>query len=178
MSAPCEGTPVSRAADGGLTISPAGPGDLPALVELMAAAPLLGRYGTTRESAGEALEGAQRAGDLLLVARSADRTVAGLAWVVGSRILTGAAYLRLLLVAEPWQRAGVGAHLLATAEAEAGTGANLMVLLVTTDNAGARRFYEAHGYRHVGDLEGWAAPGLDEALYEKTLRRHGARLDF
>ena len=169
---------MSRAADDGLTIAPAGPGDLTAVVEMIALSPLLRRYGTTRETARAALDRAQGAGDLLLVARSADRTVAGLAWVVGSRILTGAAYLRLLLVAEGWQGAGTGARLLAAAETAATAWANHLVLLVTTDNAGARRFYEAHGYRHVGDLEGWAAPGLDEALYEKTLRRHGARLDF
>ena len=43
----------------------------------------------------------------------------GLAWVLPSRILTGAAYLRLLLVAEGRQRAGTGAALLAAAEGAA-----------------------------------------------------------
>jgi hypothetical protein len=51
-----------------------------------------------------------------------------------------------------------------------------MVLLVTADNAGARRFYARHGYRHVGDLPRFAAPGLDEALYQKALRPHEERL--
>ena len=46
----------------------------------------------------------------------------------------------------------------------------------TTDNVGARRFYERHGYRHVGDLPGLARPGIDEALYWKTLRPHDERL--
>ena len=93
-----------------------------------------------------------------------------------SRILTGAAYLRLLLVAEAHQRAGVGAALLKAAEAAARAVANHLVLLATTDNAGARRFYERHGYRHVGDLPGLARATLDEALYWKTLRPHGRRL--
>jgi ribosomal protein S18 acetylase RimI-like enzyme len=95
---------------------------------------------------------------------------------VPSRILTGAAYLRLLLVGEERRRAGVGAALLAAAEAAARVVANHLVLLATTDNTGARRFYERHGYRHVGDLPGLARAGLDEALYWKTLRPHGARL--
>lgn len=100
----------------------------------------------------------------------------GFAWVLPSRILTGAAYLRLLLVAETRQRTGAGARLLAAAEAAAQAVANHLVLLTTTDNAGARRFYARHGYRHVGDLHGLARPGLDEALYWKTLRPHGRRL--
>ena len=150
--------------------------DLPALADLMAASPLLRRYGTTREAALAAVERAHRAGDLILVACGAGRPPVGLAWVIGSRILTGAAYLRLLLVAEPHQRGGLGARLLAEAERRAREWANDLVLLVTTDNTGARRFYERHGYRHAGDLPGFAAPGLDEALYQKALRPHGERL--
>ena len=72
--------------------------------------------------------------------------------------------------------AGVGASLLAAAETAARAVANHLALLATTDNAGARRFYERLGYRHVGDLPGLARPGLDEALYWKTLRPHGERL--
>ena len=159
-----------------VAVVPARPADLPALAELMAASPLLRRYGTTRASAREALARAEQAGDLLLVARAAEEPVDGLAWVVGSRILAGAAYLRLLLVSEERQGTGVGARLLAAAEAGAAARANHMVLLVTADNARARRFYEANGYRHVGDLPSHAVPGLDEALYEKTLRPHGERL--
>jgi ribosomal protein S18 acetylase RimI-like enzyme len=112
----------------------------------------------------------------MLVAVGPGDRVAGMAWVLPSRILTGAAYLRLLLVAEGRQRAGLGAALLAAAEAATRTVANHLVLVVTTDNFGARRFYERHGYRHVGDLPGLARPGLDEALYWKALRPHGGRL--
>ena len=96
--------------------------------------------------------------------------------MIRSRILTGAAYLRLLLVAPDRQSGGVGSRLLSHAEAHAREFANHMVLLVTADNARARRFYERHGYRHAGDLPGFAAPGLDEALYQKPLRPHGERL--
>jgi GNAT superfamily N-acetyltransferase len=116
------------------------------------------------------------AGDRVLVATAARDRVLGMAWIVPGRALTGAAYLRLLLVAYGRQRAGVGAALLAAAERTARVDANHLALLTTTDNAGARRFYERHGYRHVGDLPGLARSGLDEALYWKTLRPHGERL--
>ncbi|MBI4014000.1 MAG: GNAT family N-acetyltransferase [Candidatus Rokubacteria bacterium] len=157
-------------------VVPAEAGDLPALAALMAASPLLRRYGTTREAALAALKRAHRAGDLLLVGRPPGGLPVGLAWVIGSRILTGAAYLRLLLVAEGHRRSGVGARLLTEAERRAREWANHLVLLATTDNTGARRFYERLGYRHVGDLPSFAVPGLDEALYQKALRPHADRL--
>ena len=160
----------------GLTIALARPRDLVGLAELMVASPLLRRYGTTRRGARAALGRACRAGDDLLVARGAGDAVVGLAWVIPSRILTGAAYLRLLLVAEGWQGAGLGRRLLATAEARARRVANHLILCVTVDNLGARRLYERAGYRHVGDFPGLAVPGLDEALYAKALRPYAARL--
>jgi GNAT superfamily N-acetyltransferase len=142
----------------------------------MAASPLLERYGTTRRAALGALARGRASGDRLIVAVAPDGRMAGMAWVLTSRILTGAAYLRLLLVADDHQRAGTGAALLAASEAATRTVANHLVLLATTDNAGARGFYARHGYRPVGDLPGLARAGLDEALYWKTLRPHGRRL--
>jgi GNAT superfamily N-acetyltransferase len=142
----------------------------------MATSPLLERYGMTQRAALDALARGRAAGDRLLVAVAPDGHVAGVAWILPSRILTGAAYLRLLLVAENRQRAGAGARLLAAAEAATRRVANHLVLLATADNVGARRFYARHGYRHVGDLAGLARAGLDEALYWKTLRPHGRRL--
>jgi GNAT superfamily N-acetyltransferase len=112
----------------------------------------------------------------MTVAVAADGRVCGIAWVLPSRVLTGAAYLRLLLVAEGRRRAGTGQALLAAAEEAARSVSNHLALLVTTRNTGARRFYARHGYRYVGRLPGLARPGLDEALYWKTLRPHGRRL--
>src|SRR5262249_54347684 len=113
---------------------------------------------------------------LLLVGRDADGAPLGLAWIIGSRILTGAAYLRLLLVAEGRQGRGLGSRLLAAAEAEARGFANHLVLLAAANTAAAHRFYDPHGYRHVRDLPDFAVPGLDEALYHKALRPPGDRL--
>jgi GNAT superfamily N-acetyltransferase len=163
-------------ARGAVVVGPARPADLPALAALIAASPLLRRYRTTGAGARAALTRGRRAGDVLLVARASGGHPVGLAWLVTSRILTGAAYLRLLLLAADRQGAGLGARLLAAAEAEARRTANHLVLLVTTDNAGARRFYRRRGYHHVGDLPHFAQPDLDEALYHKALRPHRARL--
>jgi GNAT superfamily N-acetyltransferase len=140
-----------------------------ALTRLMVRSPLLRRYGVTRHRAWASLTEALREDDLLLVALERAEVV-GLAWVVATRALDRAAYLRLLLVAEGEQSRGVGAALLAEGERRAGgLGCRHMVLLVTTTNRRARSFYKTHGYRYVGSLPGFVRPRIGEALYVKTL---------
>ena len=146
-------------------IRPAAASDLPDLARLMASSGLLKRYRTTYDSALSSLTTALAERDTLLISVSAEK---GFAWLTfACRMLDGAAYLRLLLVASPGH--GAGAELLAAAEAEAQARARHLYLLVTTDNTLARAFYERHGYRHVGDLPGLVWPDLDEALYHKRL---------
>jgi len=157
-------------------IATADAADLPELAALMAGSALLQRYRVTLDSALQSLTTAQEAGDLLLVSRH-QAAITGLAWLsFAPRVLNAAAYLRLLLVAESARNTGTGSRLLEAAEVRARDHANHLYLLVTTDNTAARRFYQRHGYRHVGDLPGLVWPDLDEALYHKTLRPHADRL--
>lgn len=142
--------------------------DVPALARLMADAPLLARYRTTFETAVASLTDGLEHGDLVLAARTAEPV--GCAWLCfAERVLGGAAYLRLLLVAPSAQRGGLGSQLLAAAEEVSRRRVKHLYLLATTDNVGARRFYERRGYQHVGDLPGLVWPDLDEALYWKRL---------
>jgi ribosomal protein S18 acetylase RimI-like enzyme len=147
--------------------------DLPALARLMTDSRLLQRYRMTYYGALTVLESALSNGDVILVSRTT--SLDGFAWLsLAPRVLGGAAYLRLLLVAHPGQ--GLGSRLLLAAEDEACQRANHLYLLATTDNQAARRFYERRGYRYVGDLPGLVWPDLDEALYYKTLRSYAERL--
>lgn len=136
---------------------------------------MLRRYGVTRHRAWASLTEAQRERDLVLVALQGDEVV-GLAWVIATRALDRAAYLRLLLVAEGRQSAGVGAALLADAERRARkAGCRHLVLLVTTTNRRARAFYVRQGYRHVADLPSFVRPRIGESLYLKSWNKsHGA----
>jgi GNAT superfamily N-acetyltransferase len=133
----------------------------------MAESPLLLRYRTTYDGALASLSEALAGGDLVLV--GGEPSADAMAWVTfAPRMLSGAAYLRLLLVADPGH--GVGSSLLDAAETAAvRESAQHLYLLVTTDNTRARAFYERHGYRHVGNLPGLVWPDLDEALYHKRL---------
>ena len=141
---------------------------VPALARLMTASPLLRRYGVTFGGARSSLLEALRARDQLVVALEGGEPL-GLAWVITTRALDRAAYLRLLLVAEGQQSRGLGAALLADAERRARTsGCRHLVLLVTTANRRARTFYARHGYRHVGNLPGFVRPAIGESLYVKS----------
>ena len=152
-------------------IGAAAPEELAELAFLMASSDLLQRYRVTRSSALDSLALAVEEGDVLLVYRD-NSAITGFAWLTfATRVLNGAAYLRLLLVADGFRGAGVGAQLLDEVEMCAKQRANHLYLLATTDNTGARRFYERHGYRYVGELPGLVWPDLDEALYHKPLRR-------
>jgi GNAT superfamily N-acetyltransferase len=138
------------------------------LVELMSRSPLLQRYGVTNAGARRSLAEGLRERDVLLVALEGGNSL-GLAWVITTRALDRAAYLRLLLVAEGKQSRGVGAALLADAERRArASGCRHLVLLVTTTNRRAREFYGRHGYRHVGNLPGFVRPAIGESLYVKS----------
>ena len=141
---------------------------VPALARLMTASPLLQRYGVTLVRARSSLLEAIRERDQLVVAVEGGKPL-GLAWVITTRALDRAAYLRLLLVAEGQQSRGLGAALLADAERRArASGCRHFVLLVTTANRRARTFYARHGYRHVGNLPGFVRPAIGESLYVKS----------
>ena len=151
-----------------MRITPARTTQVPEIANLMAASPLLGRYGITRTSARASLGEGIRAGDLLLLGVERGEIV-GVAWVVLTRALDRAAYLRLLLVAEGSQRRGVGSALLHDAERRVQrSGSRHMILLVTTANRRARAFYRREGYRKVGDLPDFARPGISESMYVKS----------
>jgi len=136
----------------------------------MAASPLLRRYRVTAPGARASLAEALGERDIVLAALEGDDVV-GLAWLVRTRALDRAAYLRLLLVAETHQSRGLGASLLARGERRARSlGCRHVVMLVTRTNRRARTFYERHGYKHVGDLAGFVRAGIAESLYLKSWR--------
>jgi len=140
------------------------------IAKLMAASPLLRRYGVTERIASTGLSRAFGRHDNLLLAMESDAVV-GLAWFIQTPALDRSTYLNLLLVAESHQSRGLGALLLARGERQAReSGSRHMIFLVTKSNRRARAFYEGHGYRHVGDLPGFVRPEIAETLYLKSWR--------
>ena len=88
-----------------------------------------------------------------------------------SRILTGAAYLRLLLVAEDRQSAGAGTGILAAA----GGAARARSRITSCSSSPPATPVPGASTRDTGTAmsaacQAWTRQGLDEALYWKTLR--------
>jgi ribosomal protein S18 acetylase RimI-like enzyme len=73
------------------------------------------------------------------------------------------------VVVDPGQRGrGVGRALLAFAEERIFRETPNVFLCVSSFNSGARRLYEALGYRQVGEIPDYVVPGHSEFLLRKT----------
>jgi len=151
-----------------VTIRPFRETDVETCASLMVDLPLYGRYGVTGKDAralfARTLAGASRA----LVAEDAGGV---LGFVVYSLHGTfdHSGYVRAIGVAARAQRRGVGGRLMEAAEREIFSRGPNVFLLVSADNADARRFYERRGYREIGELPDYARAGITEVLYRKTL---------
>ena len=127
--------------------------------------PLLARYGQTASRLEQALGAALVRGDGILVYD--DGKLRGFAWYLSSGTFGAGAYLKLLAVSPEAQRSGIGAALLCGYESAAFATSAHAFLLVSDFNLEAQRFYQRHGYRHVGALPAFVLPDVSELIYWK-----------
>ncbi|HVT57206.1 MAG TPA: N-acetyltransferase [Thermoanaerobaculia bacterium] len=107
-----------------------------------------------------------------LVAEGADGAAVG--FVVGRLAAGRVGYLITLDVAPGHQGSGIGGRLLAAIERWLEeSGARGVALHTPADSAGARRFYERHGYRALDRLAGYYHGRLDAFLMLKRLGPEG-----
>lgn len=135
---------------------------------------LLKRYGQTpkrlKTGLAEALE--HPAAEVLAAwTRRRPPQCAGLAWYAPAGTFLLGGYLKLLAVAEPFQRKGVGRALLGEVERRVAARSDRLFLLVSDFNHAAARFYEALGYVRAGRLEKLVLRDVDEYIYWKRLDR-------
>ena len=139
--------------------------DLAALVELENAA-----FSSDRISARQLLQHLGSPSARVLVATH-ERDIVGAAVLffrAGSRV----ARLYSIAVAKSARGWGVGAGLLAAAEASARRLGRLVIRLeVRRDNSAARTLYERRGYRRLGLKKKYYEDGQDALRYEKALAR-------
>ncbi len=84
------------------------------------------------------------------------------------RGVAGSPYIASIAVAEEARGRGVGSALLAHAESFF-PGARHIFLCVSSFNGAARRLYERHGYRAVGEFADYVIDGASETLMHKRL---------
>jgi ribosomal protein S18 acetylase RimI-like enzyme len=143
--------------------------DVPRCAAFTAELELQRRYGVTEASARRQLEAALSSGRAELLVAEREGSVIGYAWFIPRGAFDRSGYLRLLAVASPYHGQGIGAALLAELE-DKHLAAGGIVLLASTFNTRAHRFYERMGYRQVGLIPAYVGPGLDERVYFKPAR--------
>lgn len=102
-----------------------------------------------------------------VVVAELDGALVGVCWFLTRGAFANGAYLRTLAVKDGLQGKGIGPRLLEAYERGAGDPPGGFFLLASDFNTGAHRFYERHGYREVGSLPGFAAPGVTERIFWK-----------
>lgn len=143
--------------------------DAPHIAIWIATTPLFQRYNTTADGMRQRLQQAHERGDTLLAADSGAQRACGLAWVMPRGAFGRSAYLRLIGVQAEAAGQGIGAALLAAAEATAG---DQIFLLVSDFNTDAQRFYQRHEYTQIGTIPGFVLPDVTELIFWKRLHAH------
>lgn len=151
-------------------IRPARASDLEPLARALAPLSLFTAYGLDAPKLHARFAQALERGEGLWVAEQ-EGTAAGVCWFLRRGAFGTGAYLRTLAVAEPLQGSGTGSGLLAAYEAQSEEPPGGWFLLASDFNTGAHRFYQRHGYREVGQLPGFAAPGVTERIFWKPRPR-------
>ncbi|MFN8570523.1 MAG: GNAT family N-acetyltransferase [Gemmatimonadaceae bacterium] len=77
-------------------------------------------------------------------------------------------YIQSIGVEVSWRGRGIGRQLLERVEHRVFEETPNVFLCVSSFNPGARRFYEAGGYRHVGTVPDYIVAGHDEHIMRKT----------
>ena len=144
--------------------------DIDAISQWLVKVPLWQRYGITVEGIAaqfkRALQGDDRLFALFL---DDDPTPCGFAWCIPDGAFNRSAYLRLIGVHPEYYGHGAGSSLLQRVEADSLDYSDELFLLVSDFNTDAQRFYQQHGYRQIGTIDGYVQPDITELIYFKKL---------
>jgi ribosomal protein S18 acetylase RimI-like enzyme len=151
-----------------VTIRPLQDTDVETCAAIMLGLPLWQRYGTTPEDARALFAAAVAGRARARVAEDGGRVIGFVVYSLrGTFDRSG--YVRAVGVVAGAQGRGAGDRLMRAAEEDILSHGPNVFLLVSQDNAGARRFYERRGYRRIGEITDYVRAGITEALYRKTL---------
>jgi GNAT superfamily N-acetyltransferase len=147
------------------------PGDIPIIVEWMAADALWQRYQLSRETIAADFERGLARGDLMVVA-DADLPARGFAWCLLDGMFGSFPYLKRFGVDPAIAGKGLGRLLLGSLERELLDRKHRDLFLLVSDfNIDAQRFYQRHGYHEIGRVPELVLPGVTEVLFRKQLSR-------
>ncbi|MDQ2732308.1 MAG: GNAT family N-acetyltransferase [Armatimonadota bacterium] len=161
-------TPTLDTNPGTWIIRPALERDLDELVSMMAGQSPWLTLGFTPEMCRAVLSSGLE--EIQVTVDEEDHPVGFLRWQPAAFL--GQPYLQLLAVAPLHQQQGVGRTLLRWLEREVFEirGLANLFLCVSNFNEMGQIFYRRLGYREVGRLDSFLKPGLDELIFQKSVR--------
>ncbi len=129
--------------------------------------PLFVKYGTTRKTLAPVLtREVTDPGVVVIGAFNPNGALTGFAWFVKKGAFGRSGYLRLIVVDPDAKTTGVGRALLEHLEGSF-LRPNGIFLLATDVNRDAHAFYTKLGYRKIGEIPDYVAPGLNEWIFHK-----------
>jgi len=129
--------------------------------------PLFQKYRMSRMTIASALARAAIDPDSAVVgAWTPEGVLVGFAWFAKRGAFARSGYLRLIAVDPASRAAGIGRALMYYLE-NAYLRPNGILLLATDTNLEAHSFYQKLGYRKIGEIPDYVAPGLHEFIFHK-----------
>lgn len=146
-----------------LSLRKGSPSDIEQCVEALVGSELGKHYFEKRDSAIHAVEEGLESGNFYIAVM--DGRFAGFLFYLPKGAFHSYPYLHLLVVKEAFRGIGVGSFLLEAWEKMVEQ--KILFLCVSYFNSEAKRFYVAHGYCQVGEIQGLYRDGIAECLMMK-----------
>jgi ribosomal protein S18 acetylase RimI-like enzyme len=150
-----------------MNIRPMTANDITPLARLMASSPLWQRYNVTEASTARRLSDGLARGMTIAVAEIEGEPV-GFVWYVERGAFNRSGYIMLIGVQPDAKGRGIGRALMEHAESVLFARSPDVFLLVSDFNRDAQQFYARLGYRQVGAIPDYVAPGITELIYRKS----------
>ena len=146
------------------------PDDVPQIAQWMATVPLWQRYNLTVEVATKQFQKAMMEQALIIVIEVDEQPeIAGFAWYVRQGAFARSPYLKQIGIHPKLTGMGIGGQLLTYIEEDCKRFSDELFLLVSDFNIDAQKFYERHGYAHIGTIPNYVLANVAELIYHKHL---------
>lgn len=143
-----------------------GPSDVPACVSILAQHDLFRRYEYTAGTARRMFEYGLKDGRSEISVAVLRGAVVGFSWFVPRGAFDHSGYLRLIAVDRSRHGEGIGRKMMDRIE-KRHVSRGGVVLLASSFNTGAHRFYEGLGYACIGEIPDYVRKGITERIYFK-----------
>jgi len=144
--------------------------DIPQIAQWMATVPLWQRYNLTETVVTKQFQKAIMEQALIIVIEVDEQPeIAGFAWYSRQGAFARSPYLKQIGIHPKLTGMGIGGQLLTYIEDDCKQSSDQLFLLVSDFNTEAQKFYQHHGYAHIGTIPNYVLANVAELIYHKRL---------